>query len=262
MMMKKKSLLVFAVFVLFLVPRSSEALTSYKVGIVGAMDVEVDLLKEKAKISQRVIKADMEFCAGKLEDTEVVIVKCGMGKVNAGICTQMLIDVFDVDCVINTGVAGSLNDDLNIGDIVVAVDSVQHDYDVTPIGFRKGEIPYTKKIAFESDKQLVEEAVKAVHEVAPGLHVVKGRVCTGDQFISKKEQKERITSNFGGDCCDMESGAIAQVCYLNKIPFVIIRAVSDKADDTQHTDFHEFEAVTAQRCAVITERMVEDLRVN
>ena len=257
----KKFLLAFVVcVVVFLVPFCSEASTSHKVGIIGAMDVEVNLLKEKAKISQKIIKADMEFCLGKLEDTEVVIVKCGMGKVNAGICTQMLSDVFDVDCIINTGVAGSLNNNLNIGDIVVAVDSVQHDYDVTPIGFRKGEIPYTKKIAFESDKKLVEEAVKAVHEVAPELQVIKGRVCTGDQFISTKEQKERITSNFGGDCCEMESGAIAQVCYLNKIPFVIIRAISDKADDTQHTDFHEFEAVTAQRCAAITEQMVKNLK--
>ncbi|MBR0316560.1 MAG: 5'-methylthioadenosine/S-adenosylhomocysteine nucleosidase, partial [Synergistaceae bacterium] len=136
----------------------SEAVIRYKVGIIGAMDVEVNLLKERAKISRKVIEADMEFCVGRLDDVNVVIVKCGMGKVNAGICAQMLIDVFDVDCIINTGVAGALNPNLDIGDIVVAVDSVQHDYDVSPVGFKRGEIPYTGKVAFESDKNLIEQA--------------------------------------------------------------------------------------------------------
>ncbi|MBQ6737400.1 MAG: 5'-methylthioadenosine/adenosylhomocysteine nucleosidase, partial [Synergistaceae bacterium] len=237
----------------------SEAVIRYKVGIIGAMDVEVNLLKERAKISRKVIEADMEFCVGRLDDVNVVIVKCGMGKVNAGICAQMLIDVFDVDCIINTGVAGALNPKLNIGDIVIGSDVVQHDYDVTPIGFKRGEIPYTGKVAFESDKNLIEQAFKAVQATFPKLQVIKGRICTGDQFISTKEQKEKITSNFGGDCCETESGAIAQVCYLNRMPFVIIRAIADKADETQTVDFQEFEAETARNCAAITEYMVKNL---
>ena len=243
----------FVILAIMLMAVSSEA--SVKIGVIGAMDIEVAELKEAAEISRVITKADMEFCEGKLGDTEVVIVKCGMGKVNAGICVQMLADLFEVTHVINTGVAGSLNDNLKIGDIVIAVDAVQHDYDVTPIGFKRGEIPYTGLYAFESDKSMREQAVKAVHAVAPELQVIEGRICTGDQFIATKAQKDSITSNFGGDCCEMESGAIAQACYLNHIPFVIIRAISDSADDNT-MDFHEFEEVTAKRCALITKYMI------
>ena len=244
---------------ILIVLMSTQAYAGVKIGIIGAMDVEVSDLKEAAEISRTITKAGMEFCEGKLGDTDVVIVKCGMGKVNAGICTQMLVDIFDVSHIINTGVAGSLNNALNIGDIVVAVDAVQHDYDVTPINFKRGEIPYTGLVAFESDKALRELAVDAVHKAAPDIQVIEGRICTGDQFIAKKEQKEAITSAFGGDCCEMESGAIAQVCYLNNVPFAIIRAISDKADDSQHVDFKEFEAETAKRCASITKYMVTNL---
>ena len=253
-----KKFFVLCIFVLIFAPFNAYADTPVKIGIIGAMDVEVDTLKNAAEISKKITRADMEFCEGKLGDVDVVIAKCGMGKVNAGICVQMLVDIFNVTHVINTGIAGSLNDNLKIGDIVVAVDCVQHDYDVTPIGFQKGEIPYTGLVAFKTDENLAEKAFNAVKNFAPDIQVIKGRVCTSDKFISTKEQKNQITSSFGGDCCEMESGAIAQTCYLNKIPFVIIRAVSDNADDTQQADFKEFEAETAKLCASVTEYMVKN----
>lgn len=227
------------------------------IGIIGAMDVEVNLLKESAKISETQKIAEMEFCKGKIGDKEVVIVKCGMGKVNAGICANTLINEFGCTRIINTGVAGSLDNKIDIGDIVVSTDAVQHDYDVEAIGFKKGEIPYTGKVAFEADEAMRKEAVEAIKTSAPDIHVFEGRVCSGDQFISKKEQKDKIISDFGGMCCEMEGAAIAQTCYLNSTPFVVIRAISDKPDETEIVEYKVFEEQAAQRCAKIVRYMVE-----
>ena len=188
-----------------------------------------------------------------------MIVKCGMGKVNAGICANTLINNFGCTKIINTGVAGSLDNNIDIGDIVVSVDAVQHDFDVSPIGFEKGEIPYTGLYAFPADEKLRDAAVNAVHKSAPEVQVFEGRVCSGDQFISAKEQKDNITSSFGGLCCEMEGAAISQVCYLNKTPFVVIRAVSDKSDGSHAVEFETFQDEAAAHCADIVRYMVENL---
>lgn len=230
-----------------------------RIGIIGAMDVEVTSLKEAADITKTTRIAEMEFCEGTLGEKDVVIVKCGMGKVNAGICAHTLINDFDCTKIINTGVAGSLDNQIDIGDIVVSVDAVQHDYDVEAIGFQKGEIPYTGLVAFPADEALRAAAVTAVKESAPDIHVFEGRVCSGDQFISTKEQKEKIINNFGGMCCEMEGAAIAQTCYLNNTPYVVIRAISDKPDETEIVDYKVFEAQAAARCAKIVQYMVERL---
>ncbi len=229
------------------------------IGIIGAMDVEVTTLKEAADITNTTTIADMEFCEGTLGKKNVVIVKCGMGKVNAGICTNTLINEFGCTRIINTGVAGSLDNQIDIGDIVVSTDAVQHDFDVSYLGFKKGEIPYTKQYAFPADEALRASAVEAVKKSAPDVHVFEGRVCSGDQFISTKEQKDRITTDFGGMCCEMEGAAIAQTCYLNHIPYVVIRAISDKVDETEVEDYTVFEAKAAARCAKIVQYMVENL---
>ena len=229
------------------------------IGIIGAMNVEVDTLKEAANITKTTEIAGMEFCEGRLGDKNVVIVKCGMGKVNAGICASTLINDFGCTKIINTGVAGSLDNRIDIGDIVVSADAVQHDFDASPIGFEKGEIPYTGLYAFRADEEMRKTAVGAVKESAPEIKVFEGTVCSGDQFISKKEQKETIVSNFGGTCCDMEGAAVAQACYLNSTPFVVIRAISDKPDETEFVDYKVFEAESAVRCAKIVRYMVENL---
>ena len=263
--MKKKIVAVISILTILasilLVGCSKNETTKAKevIGIIGAMDVEVTSLKDAANITNTTKIAEMEFCEGTLGDKNVVIVKCGMGKVNAGICAHTLINDFNCTKIINTGVAGSLDNQIDIGDIVVSVDAVQHDYDVEAIGLKKGEIPYTGLYAFPADETLRAAAVKAVQESAPDIHVFEGRVCSGDQFISTKEQKNKIITNFGGMCCEMEGAAIAQTCYLNNTPYVVIRAISDKPDETEIVEYQEFEAKAAANCAKIVQYMVEHL---
>ena len=228
-------------------------------GIIGAMDEEVALLKSAMEITSTQTIAGMEFFQGTLDGKAVVVVQCGMGKVNAGICAHTLINDFGCTRIINTGVAGSLDPEIDIGDIVVSTDAVQHDFTVEAIGFQRGEIPYTGLYAFPADETLRTLAVSAAHSAAPEVRVFEGRVCTGDQFISTREQKETILANFGGECCEMEGGAIAQVCYLNQTPYVIIRAISDKADDSEEMNYEQFKESAAARCAAIVQTMIASL---
>ena len=219
------------------------------IGIIGAMEEEVGLLKGSANITKTTEIAGMEFCEGTIDGKAVVIVQCGMGKVNAGICAHTLINDFGCTKIINTGVAGSLDNQIDIGDIVVSVDAVQHDFTVEAIGFEKGEIPYTGRYAFPADETMRKEAVESVHEAVPEIHVFEGRICSGDQFISEKEQKEKIISDFSGVCCEMEGAAVAQACYLNDTPYVIIRAISDKMDGSHSVEYETFKASAAENCA-------------
>ena len=226
------------------------------IGIIGAMDEEVASLKAAVESPEKTSVAGMEFCKGKLDGVDVVIVQCGVGKVNAGVCAHTLINLFGCTKIINTGVAGSLDAQIDIGDIVVSTDAVQHDFTAEAVGFAKGEIPYTGLYAFPADEMMRKAAVKAARAAASEVHVFEGRVCSGDQFVASKEQKERIIEDFNGLCCEMEGGAIAQVCYLNNTPFVIIRAISDKADDSEEMSYEMFMAEAAVRCAAIVRYMV------
>lgn len=227
-----------------------------KTGIIGAMDEEVASLT--AALTERHVRtvAGMEFYEGNLDGADAVIVKCGVGKVNAAVCAQILIDVFEVDRIINTGVAGSLDARIDIGDIVVSTEAVQHDMDATALGYARGEIPYSDMSVFPADEALRKRAVEAVGAVAPEIHVFEGRVCSGDQFIASRAQKEAIIAATGGMCCEMEGAAIAQVCHLNGTPFVIIRAISDKADDSEEMSYMEFVQAAAERCAAVTRHMI------
>ena len=226
-----------------------------RIGIIGAMDEEVQTLKKAACGVHSVSCAGMDFYEGRLGQTEVVIVKCGIGKVNAGICTQILIGDFQVSAVINTGVAGSLDKTLGVGDLVISTDAVQHDFDISALGYKRGEIPYTDTVAFPADKRLRELASAAVRKTAPEVKAVEGRICSGDQFISSAAQKEAITAVFGGACCEMEGASIAQVCFLNHVPFVVIRAISDSADEDSGVSFETFLETAARRCASVVEEM-------
>lgn len=259
-MNKKKVFAVLISLVLFVLSFSGcgsrTAGGEVKTGIIGAMNEEVDSLKEAMTEKKVTTIAGMDFCEGKLDGQEVVVVKCGMGKVNAGVCAELLIDEFGANRVINTGVAGSLDAEINIGDIVVSTDAVQHDFDLSPIGYAKGELDSPRLTAIPADEEMRERAVTAVKEAAPEVAVFEGRVCSGDQFIASREQKDAIVSDFGGMCCEMEGGAIAQVCYLNNTPFVIIRAISDKADDSEEMSYEKFEEEAAKNCAAITRYMI------
>lgn len=216
-----------------------------KVGIIGAMDSEVCDLKAQLVDAQTKTVAGNEYVEGTLAGVPAVVVKCGIGKVNAAVCAQALCDLFGVTHVINTGVAGSLDARIDICDIVVATDAVEHDLDVTPLGYQPGEHPDFKLVGFEADVHLREAIVAAAAQAAPDIHVFEGRVCSGDQFIGSGAAKKRIVSTFGGSCCEMEGASIAHVCWLNKVPFAVVRAISDKADDSGSMSYQEFEIKAA-----------------
>lgn len=230
-----------------------------KIGIIGAMELEVEALKEQMDVKNIVEKASMKFYEGTLRGKDVVIVQCGIGKVNAGICVQILADLFQVDAVINTGVAGSLRAEINIGDIVVSTDACEHDMDVTALGYKKGIIPQMKESFFKADRQLVEAAIEVCREVNPDINVYEGRVLSGDQFISGEEIKNKLIDLFDGFCTEMEGAAIAHAAFLNEIPYVVIRAISDKADGSAHMDYPEFERAAAAHSAKLVENLVKRL---
>lgn len=231
-----------------------------KIGIIGAMDEEVEKLIEQAEITAEETVAGMRFRSGRLAGTDIVIARCGMGKVNAGICAQLLISRFGATHIINTGFAGALSPEVALGNIVVSTEAVQHDFDVSPLGFRKGEI-ISGMVAFPADKELVSSACRVIAEALPEVSVHSGRICSGDRFISEKAAKERIISEFGGLCCEMEGAAVAQVCTLNDVPFLILRAISDSADESAGEDFNfsVFQSTVAEEFAAAMIKLVAEV---
>ncbi len=230
-----------------------------KIGIIGAMELEVEELKSQMSILNVTKKANMDFYEGTLNGTDVVIVRSGVGKVNAALCVQILSDLFSVSHIINTGVAGSLNPKLDIGDILISRDAIHHDVDVRIFGYALGEVPQLGTREFKADETLAELAKTCCEKVNPGIHAVIGRVVSGDQFISSKEVKERLIADFQGDCAEMEGASIAHGAFLNHIPFVIIRAISDKADDSAEMDYPTFEKEAAKHSARLVAELVKVL---
>ncbi len=211
-------------------------------GIIGAMDEEVLEIKNALTDVSVETVTGMDFYRGKVNGKEVVVVRSGIGKVNAAVCSQILVDRFGVEAIVNTGIAGSLRAEINIGDIVLSTDSVQHDMDATGFGYPAGQIPRMDTFAFPADEKLLNLAKECCARVNPDIQAFTGRVVSGDQFISDKGKKQWLTETFDGSCTEMEGAAIAQVCYLNHIGCLIIRAISDKADDSANMDYQEFEA--------------------
>lgn len=227
------------------------------VGIIGAMEVEVETLKKHMKVRRTVKKAHMEFCEGVLGGKEVVVVRSGIGKVNAAVCTQILVDDFKADTVINTGIAGSLKAEINIGDIVVSTDLVHHDMDAVNFGYPLGQIPQMDTFSFKADERLVELAEKACHEVNPEIQVFRGRIVSGDQFIADKAVRTASPGTSRATAPRWKVQPIAQAAYLNDVPFVVLRAISDKADDSASMDYPTFEAQAAEHCVKLVEHFLE-----
>ena len=226
------------------------------IGIIGAMEVEVAILKEKMEDVRIIKKASMDFYEGILAGKKVVVVRSGIGKVNAGICAQILADVFSVDAIINTGIAGSLNKNINIGDIVLSTDVVQHDMDATGFGYRKGQIPQMPVFFFNADDNLRRLAAEVCKEVNPDIQVFEGRIASGDQFICDQDVKNRNVSEFSAYATEMEGAAIGQAAYLNEIPFLVVRAISDKADGSAQMDYSEFEKAAVDHSVRLTLNML------
>ncbi|MCD8118773.1 MAG: 5'-methylthioadenosine/adenosylhomocysteine nucleosidase [Lachnospiraceae bacterium] len=211
-----------------------------KIGLIGAMEEEVQALKDAMEGADVAVRAGMEFHSGMLWGLPAVVVKSGIGKVNAGICTQILADIYGVDAVINTGVAGSLDARIDIGDLVLSTDVLQHDMDATGFGYPVGVIPQMAESDFKADSGLIELAETCSRRACPEIGIFRGRIVSGDQFVSDKAKKDWLVSQFGGLCTEMEGAAIGQAAYLNGIPFLIIRAISDKADDSASVSYDEF----------------------
>lgn len=230
-----------------------------KIAIIGAMELEVEALKAKMTDVSIIEKAGMAFHEGSLNGASVVVVRSGIGKVNAAICVQILADLFHVTHVINTGVAGSLNARLDIGDILISKDALHHDMDATIFGYQPGEVPQMGIREFPADERMMEAAKAACEKVCPDIHALYGRVVSGDRFISDDAVKERLITDFQGDCTEMEGASIAHSAYLNKLPFVIIRAISDKADGTAEVEYPVFEKAAALNSAGLVEEMVQHI---
>lgn len=228
-----------------------------RIGIIGAMESEVCHLRDQLENKQVETIAGTDYYAGTLCGRDVVLAQCGIGKVNAAVCAQTLIVYFGVSHIVNTGVAGSLDARINIGDIVVSSDAVQHDFDTTPLGYAAGQVPGLDVLAFSADAELRALTVAAVGKAAPEVGVFEGRVASGDQFVAASELKDRIVGEFGALCSEMEGAAIAQTCHLAKVPFVIVRAISDKADGSSSVDYRTFEVEAANRSARIVAELVQ-----
>ena len=217
------------------------------IGIIGAMEEEISFLREKMDIVTTKSVVGLTYYVGRYEGNNVVLVKSGIGKVNA-------------DYIINTGVAGGLSPELHVGDILISVDAVQHDMDTSAFGDPIGVIPRMAESYFKADEALVELAQEAAKTCGLDCRIITGRVASGDQFIATQEAKDKIRKTVKGDCAEMEGAAIAHACWLNRIPFLIIRAISDSANEDAGMSFDEFCVMAAQRSSLLTETMIAAMK--
>jgi adenosylhomocysteine nucleosidase len=201
----------------------------------------------------------MDFFEGFLEGKKAVVVRSGIGKVNAAVCTQILADLYQVTAIINTGIAGSLKNEINIGDIVISTDVLQHDMDATHFGYPAGEIPQMGMLSFPADEKLGDLCQELCKKVNPEISTFRGRIVSGDQFVASDQVKKRISDQFQGYCTEMEGAAIGQTAWLNKIPFVVLRAISDKADNSATMDYPAFEKQAIAHCVKLTTELVKNL---
>ena len=231
-----------------------------KLGIIGAMTIEIEALKAQMANIATYEYTSMTFYEGILEEQPVVLVVCGVGKVNAAICVQVLCDRFNVTHIVNTGVAGSLCAQLDIGDLVISTQAMYHDFDCHNLNpnYPVGQVPGLSVHAFSADSSLAELALEAAEKVHSG-HVRLGIVASGDQFVCDRTQKEKIVIDTGALCTEMEGAAIAHAAWRNGVPFVIIRAISDKADDTAQMDYPTFEAIAAKCCSSVTQLLARNI---
>lgn len=230
-----------------------------KIGIIGAMEIEIAYIKKEMKVTRSVRIAGREYSEGTVRGREAVVVRCGIGKVCAGMSVQAMKDIFGVSHLINTGVAGALSEGIGLLDVVVSRDAIFHDVDACSFGYAPGELPQLGERVFRADPTLRRAALAAVRAVVPDTRVIEGRVASGDQVISDRERKLWIRRNMEADCCEMEGAAVAEAGFLNGLPFVIIRAISDMADGENLTSYDRFETIAARRSALIVLDMLERL---
>lgn len=232
-----------------------------KIGIIGAMSVEVEQLKAEMQDKKEEIQGGLRFIQGKLNGIDAVVVQSGVGKVNAALCAQRLILQFGVSHIINTGIAGAMASGLGVLDFVVSTEALYHDMDATGFGYKITQIPQMDVSVFPADKAMVKAAQDSFNrmEMAKDHKIVAGLIASGDQFISDKAKKEKIRSDCNPACVEMEGAAIAHACYLNKTPFVIIRCMSDMADDKGETTYDFNEKTAAGLSAGLVMEMIGNI---
>ena len=226
------------------------------IGIIAAMAEELEILLKDLAVEEKKEKAKMTFYKGKLYGKDVVAVVCGIGKVNSAVCTQILASEFNVNKVINVGVAGGIGKDIFPGDVVVAENLVQHDMDTTAFGDKMGQIPRLDTFDFKCDAELISIAKKACEEITE-INSFTGRIVSGDQFVANLEKIQWLEKEFEAISCEMEGASIAQVCYLNSIPFVVLRSISDNANNGAHMDYQKFTPIAVKNSTKILKRMLE-----
>lgn len=227
------------------------------IGIVGAMEEEIISLKNEVENFSVENIAGIDFFIGNLFGKKIVLTKCGIGKVNAALCTTILINKFNVSKIVFIGVAGAVNKELKVGDIVISQDLIEHDFDTTIFGEEFGQIPRMKEWRFRADKNLIDLASCVCNK--NNLNFVIGRILSGDQFVNSSEKVEWFRKQFAGDAVEMEGAALAHVCCLFNIPFVVIRSISDNADNSSHVDFKEFCLLAAENSKKIICGLLEKI---
>ncbi|WP_391088276.1 5'-methylthioadenosine/S-adenosylhomocysteine nucleosidase [Vibrio sp. NH-UV-68] len=230
-----------------------------KIGIIGAMEQEVSILKQAIENGETVNKAGCTFFSGKLNGVDVVLLQSGIGKVAAAVGTTVLLNEYQPDIVINTGSAGGFDSTLNLGDVVISTEVRHHDADVTAFGYEMGQMAQ-QPAAFLADEKLIDVAKKALAQME-GKHAVRGLICTGDAFVCTAERQAFIRQHFPSVIAvEMEASAIAQTCHQFKVPFVVVRAISDVADKESPMSFEEFLPLAAQSSSEMVIKMVELLK--
>ena len=231
-----------------------------KIGIIGAMEMEIEFLRKLMGSEIKKTEAgSIVFNEGKIHGVDVVVVRSGLGKVNAALCAQRLALQFGCTNIINTGVAGAMAHGLGVMDFVVSTDAVYHDMDAVGFGYELGQVPQMSVFSFGADKGMIEAAKKAFADLGLSKEhqMIEGRIATGDQFISDKAAKAKIAENFSPACVEMEGAAIAHACYLNKVPCVVLRCMSDMADDLRRSVYDFNEQAAAEMCARVVEKMIQ-----
>lgn len=229
-----------------------------RIGIIGAMNEEVVELIGDMRYYETEKVGNLVFYIGQLKDRDVVLVECGIGKVNAAVCATLLIQKFGVSEVIFTGVAGGVNPEIEIGDIVISTELIEHDFDCSAFGMEYGAIPRMESSIFKSDMNLVKLAEKTAVEKFGEKKVWLGRILSGDQFVASPDKINWLREYFTGECTEMEGASVAHVCHMLDIPFVVIRSISDKANSDAHVDFKEFTKLAAKNSKMIIEGILEN----
>jgi len=228
-------------------------------GIIGAMEEEIWEIRESIEDMSTITIGNFTFYKGKIQNKDMVLVESGIGKVNASICTTLMISHFNVEKILFTGVAGGVNPKIDIGDIVIGTYLMEHDYDVTAFGYEVGMIPKMGDSKFHCNKALVDLANTLAKENFQDTNIWQGPIVSGDVFVASEEKINWLWNKFQAYCTEMEGAAVAHVCKVLQIPFLIVRSISDKANSDAKVDFKEFCKLAAKKSKLLIEKLVEKI---